>query len=310
MLLVVAGACGRARYSPAIDAGAASMDASVDDASVDDASAADASAADASVDDASAADARAIDAAPIDAVVPDAVNPDAPSRDAPVDVPSADASDAGDAASDDASASDAPVPAADADGPLADCFLSAACAVLCQIDPVAGTSDCGPPVSGLAWSGPGRGTATIDMSGFTTLDLEVSACDPSGWSFVLADSPATDGFGGDSGLFSNDAELEIWSRRALLNFSDDRPMPGPTSREIGRVLSATGCSTHVISVSDGRVSECAGGEYVGMDSLRIDPPIDREGPPDALWYLGIQQTMSGRVDRVGTGMTRLRLCFR
>jgi hypothetical protein len=50
-------------------------------------------------------------------------------------------------------------------------------------------------------------------------------------------------------------------------------------------------------------------DFTGPHLLRIDPPTDAEGTPDALWHLGLNRSYANST-RTGTGTTVTTLCFR
>jgi hypothetical protein len=150
----------------------------------------------------------------------------------------------------------------------------------------------------------GRMTATIDMTGFSSVQITLEACDVTGWVFHVGDSPTNDGFGGDSGSSSNDAELQVYLGNLAVYGNDSF---GGVRLSETAALPTSGCGTYEITLSDQRVMTPTM-MAMGAELLRIDPPTDAEGTPDALWYLGANRTYANAT-RTGTGLRSLALCF-
>lgn len=210
----------------------------------------------------------------------------------------------------DATLADAPAAVVDGSPGSPDASASAdaapACAYACTIDVEAGTSDCGGPV--LTELGPARGRAQLDLGAYTSLELSFETCAPTGWSLHLADSPSCSGYGGDGGEFSNDAELQLLDT-TLGAYASGYGGSGLIDSLADAVV-AGACSTSTWLVGDGAfaVADTAF-DLATPYLLRIDPPMDDEGVPDAVWFLGLNRTF-GSLARVGTGLTSVGLCFR
>lgn len=192
-----------------------------------------------------------------------------------------------------------------------------ACRYSCviEVDPEDSTiprHTCGPPIAvpeiavrtGLV------GLLTVDLSGYAGLEAELELCDPSGFSFHLADSSFCTARGGDGLNFSNDAELVVQGERLLVYGSDYSPAGSPSPLESHTGFAPTGCTTRTLWVTDQGVlsfDPCV--SLTGEHLLRIDPPIDDQGTPDGRWFLGLGRTYSD-AGRTGTGLNRVTLCLR
>jgi hypothetical protein len=153
-----------------------------------------------------------------------------------------------------------------------------------------------------------RHVLTVDMTGFTELQIGLTLCDPTGFTFQIGDSPTNDGGGGDSGSSSNDAELLI--EGAMLSVFANDVMPGTAVLVDPDYAVAAPCAVRELTIRDQAiVSREPGFELRGPELLRLNPPVDTEGTPDALWHVGVGRTV-GRVDRSGAGVTALELCAR
>ncbi len=193
---------------------------------------------------------------------------------------------------------DQPPPAASPAG-------SGQCRAECRFDLVAATGTCSSPAISASPITNGQMTASIDMRGFTALQITLEACDSNGWTFHLGDSPTNDGYGGDAASTSNDAELQIVSGN-LAVYGNDEVSGQQILAEQG-VLPTSGCGTFQMAVSDQQL-QTAAAPLAGSELFRIDPPADREGTPDATWYLGANRTYrSSR--RAGTGLRAVTLCL-
>jgi hypothetical protein len=157
---------------------------------------------------------------------------------------------------------------------------------------------------------PSTFTATVDMTAFTQMELTVSLCNPTGWTVHVGDSPTNNGGGGDASTFSNCAELQLLDTTMTGLTNDYDPVhPGPLFTSPG-YMPATGCTTFTWIVSDQRVQSSSPVlDYTSPYLLRLNPPADLEGPPDALWYVGLDRTY-GEATRSGTGVQTGHFCLR
>jgi hypothetical protein len=148
---------------------------------------------------------------------------------------------------------------------------------------------------------------TLDLAGLTTAEVCISFCDPTGFSFHFADSPTCNGYAGDSGQFSNDAELQL-DGTTLALFANDygtAAAEGPWTTDF---MPNIGCTDRILVVTDGSVTTATGFEVASPYALRLDPPADDEGAPDRLWYVGPNGAVGG--GRTGSGVVAMHVCLR
>lgn len=200
----------------------------------------------------------------------------------------------------------APSDAAPLDGENLD---AGACTHVCIDDYAAMSSTCGAgPITFQLISPGDPHVLRADMTGFTSLEANVEVCDPSGPVFQIADSPTSRTSGGDAGSASNDAHVLLLDTQ-LVYFRSEY---GTGSNVLTGYVAASGCTTRRIVIGDGTVWTAGG---AGLDltedaALRLDPPIDDEGTPDRLWYLGINRTVHTGFQDEGTGLQRVTFCLR
>jgi len=132
------------------------------------------------------------------------------------------------------------------------------------------------------------------------------------WVVHLADSPTCDGGGGDVGTSSNDAEVYFFNGVDYQMYGNDYAPAGSKllSDNVG-LLPASGCSSVELIARDQYLELVQPTSIVVTSpyALRINPPTDTEGTPDALWYVGINRTY-GSMLRTGSGVQSLSLCLR
>lgn len=146
----------------------------------------------------------------------------------------------------------------------------------------------------------------MNLDGLDRAEICFTACDPSGWTLHVADSPSCNGYGGDGSDFSNDAELQLNGTTLALYASDHG---GSTSLgSAAGFVSASGCSQRVVTVEDQAIYTSETFEVESEYSLRIDPPSDTQGSPDALWYLSFDGVVAGG-SRTGSGITSAFVCL-
>lgn len=149
-----------------------------------------------------------------------------------------------------------------------------------------------------------RAVLQVDMRGHGGLDLKIEFDGPSkDWSFHLGDSMSNNGYGGDGGHSSNDAELHIVNGR-LDVFACDR-FPGRDKHLLkGWPLGSKSVFLHV---GDGLLR--------GQGGLNVQDPYlfalkgqeDPEGSPNYDLFIGINQVVAG--GRTGSGVSGLTLSF-
>lgn len=181
------------------------------------------------------------------------------------------------------------------------------CRVACTIDVIAGTTDCPSTLITPTHLQPGSGALRAQLTGMRGLELTAHICDPRGFTLHVADSPTNNGYGGDSASRSNDAELQIVDRTLTIFGSDNAR--GARLYEDGELLGPQGCQDLRLYLGDSVALAEQPCMTVRSDgALRLDPPSDREGPPDSEWYLGLNRVVAG--GRSGSGLQRLALCVR
>jgi hypothetical protein len=174
------------------------------------------------------------------------------------------------------------------------------CSTSCVVDVQASTTTCSGPIVAEALQG-GRARLRVDLTGCTRLEVNAVICDPKGYVLDIGDSPTNDGFGGDAGSSSNDAEVQIWDL-ALTAYADDYvPPAGDLLLTDDAFVPATGCVDRKLTISDGRLETLV--PYHVMTSpyfFRLNHP-DKEGKPDAVVYVGLNRVVAGGA-RTGSGL--------
>jgi hypothetical protein len=198
-----------------------------------------------------------------------------------------------------------------ADGACCTPLPMTACAYTCDIDVTGGTTTCSGPVT-VDEISPGTGRISMDLgTTYTGVEFDLTMTDPTGYVWHLGDSSTDNGWGGDSGTSSNDAELQIVGT-AFAEFGNDNG-GSPMLANVASFVPASGTSMRSIWVADQRVQSfdpCV--DVTSPYSLRVNPPTDQEmGTPDAAWHMGLNRVYDEySSDRSGTGLTAVTLCFR
>lgn len=140
--------------------------------------------------------------------------------------------------------------------------------------------------------------ATIDLADADGLVMQVEICDPNGTSFELGDARTL-------ASSTKDARIVVEGTTMAVHAASGSGVD--TSRVNGWVAE-TGCTTRTISLTDQLVyfAETEAG-LCGPAMLRINPPTDEEGTPDALWHLALGRALEG--DATGTVPRAIELCF-
>jgi hypothetical protein len=191
------------------------------------------------------------------------------------------------------------------------------CRVRCTVDFDRHRTDCRGPITldhtAHDYRTSRQALFRVDMRGYDELAVEIEACEPSGWVLHVGDSRSNDGWGGDMADFSNDAELHVNGAPGLLSsqlYASDEGSGRLVRPADRREISLAGrCERHRYGFADQRVSYDDGTAVCDPALLRVQPPTDREGSPDATWWVGVNRTIRGG-ERVGTGVTQAVLCLR
>jgi serine/threonine protein kinase len=183
------------------------------------------------------------------------------------------------------------------------------CIVQCVVDFQAGTENCTNDRMAFRGDvGSGQGRVNMDLQDARGAAIKTTICNPKGWTFHVSDSPTGNGFGGDRGTHSNDAELHITGQTLLLYGSDY--VSSRVLHEDKNYIEAEGCSERSFWIEDGRAQASEPCMTVQSEgSLRIFPPEDAEGKPDGLWHVGLNRSFASSA-RKGTGLVRAEFCIR
>lgn len=231
--------------------------------------------------------------APTDMRLADALMDAASASDAtPMDAGTADSASV-DATPGDAATTDAPV----------------VCTYSCTVTIEGGstTSDCAGPYVMPGTVVDGRFRATINMMTRTHLEISVTICDPTGFTIHVADSPGEDGFGGNGASSAAEVHLNGTTLAAYTNASSTAP--GTQIFIQNNLLPPSGCRTGTVHIQDSSITLPE--RMIDWNSpllLRLNAAGTAPDAPDALWYVGFNQTYQGRTDRVGTGVTDATIC--
>lgn len=182
------------------------------------------------------------------------------------------------------------------------------CAYTCTVDIPRSTSTCDRFPGGLTG---GTYLAQIDMTGLTELEVTFTVCDPVEWVVHVADSPSCNGGGGDGAQFSNDAEVNLMGATSLALYGNEHgPIPAELLVDVAGYVAAAGCTTRTWTVRDQYFSGGTPETTVSAaNALRLDPPMDTEGAPDAIWYFALNRVYASTT-RSGSGAQTATFCLR
>lgn len=175
------------------------------------------------------------------------------------------------------------------------------CASHCRIDVATGFTDC----DEVSLDEAHPTLATLDMGSDDGVLLTLEICDPAGLVFQLSDSTGAHAGGGGDGSTSHDADLALDATTLHLRAATDS---GVASSAVSSFVAATGCSTRTVVVADqiAYLVETGAG-LCGTGMLRIRPPSDAHGTPDALWHLALAGSVDGAT--TGSGLRSVEMCF-
>jgi len=199
-------------------------------------------------------------------------------------------------------------------------------AVECTIDLNAATHTCGsiPSISVLSLSNLSAANADsaanddqalvkITLNPVTTprytqaLFTLYYAGTPTGWTVNIGDSPSNDGWAGDAANFSNDAEMQILNSDMSVYGNDYTP-PGRSLLLSAANFVKSG-ETPIIKVMNNHLewnSLTAEGGLTSPYLYGLGQP-DNEGKPNYDIYAAFNRVISGRPDRVGSGLAWVRI---
>ena len=175
------------------------------------------------------------------------------------------------------------------------------CASHCHIDVANGTTDC----DEVSLSEARPTLATLDMGSDDGVLLTLEICDPTGTAFQLSDSAGAHAGGGGDGSTSHDADVALDGTTLHLRAATNSEVEASS---VSSWVGATGCTTRTIAVAD-QIAYLVdtGAGLCGTGMLRIDPPTDDHGHPDARWYLSLAGSVDG--ETAGSGVRSVDLCF-
>lgn len=135
--------------------------------------------------------------------------------------------------------------------------------------------------------------------------VEVTFGGPSqDWSFNLGDSPSNNGWGGDGGDFSNDAELEIVNGKLDVFGSDD--LSGEAKILLrGRDLGIRPGRTVHFEIANGEVRADKDVHLKHPALFALDGQPDREGPVNYDLFIGVNRVVAG--GRFGSGVAAVKV---
>lgn len=183
------------------------------------------------------------------------------------------------------------------------------CNYACNADPTTGITNCSGPIFVTSFQSPMM-TGQIDMTGFNELEVQFEVCSPTGWTFHLGDAPANNGWGGDNGTTSNDAEIHLTGTSLLIYRNDQCPADPPLMQEVPNFVAGSGCTTRTLVLRDAQLQSATPQLDITYPCLlSINPPSDPEGVPDARWHWGLNRTVADS-SRNGTGAVAASFCLR
>ncbi len=190
----------------------------------------------------------------------------------------------------------------------------------CIVDVDAGTSTCDDSEVTLTTNSGIYRVAKIDMDGYLRMDAIVDICSPSGYATHFTDSPSGNGWGGDSGHTTHDAEAQLYYNDFSFwgPYDYARYVAEPVLLEQD-VVAASGCYQTHWSIQedvlrfddDGDPADSSKLVLNSFNSFELAPydEADSEDPGGLyadLWYAGLNRTV-GSSSRSGTGVGRA--CF-
>ena len=186
----------------------------------------------------------------------------------------------------------------------------------CTLTPSTGALVCAAGVSGDIWleSTTSGMTAGVDMTGYTKVVVTSTITNGSGWLLNIGDSETNNGYCGDAGSTSNDAEFFVIGKAAYLCRSDIG-----NSGYVWRDTAALNSSDSlVVTIADGSISYYAASKgsgsqktYAAADSFQLGGnEEDREaGRNDTNLWIGLNRVISGPSGRTGSGISGVVVSF-
>lgn len=190
----------------------------------------------------------------------------------------------------------------------------------CAVDISLGTNNCTEGiVTVTATSGVQRVLRANLSPSYVRMDVFLNVCNPTNWWSHLSDSPTTNGFGGDGGSTSHDAEAYTLGTAFQMYTMDNPRGAAFPSYRTDAVTSASGCyrvqwtiyESQVFFDDDGDPADSPRIEVFTSRGFESAPyaETDSEDPSSVdanLWYVGLNRTV-GSTARTGTGTNKA--CF-
>jgi len=190
----------------------------------------------------------------------------------------------------------------------------------CTVDISGGINTCTDNVITVTATSGVQRVLLVNLSpSYVRLDTFINVCNPTGWWSHMADSPTTNGFGGDSGTTNHDSEAyTLGTAFQMYTMDNPRGNAWPSYRS-DPVVPATGCyrvqwtvyESQVFFYDDGDPADAPRVEVFTSRGFESAPyaETDSEDTTSAnanLWYVGLNRTV-GSTSRTGTGANKA--CF-
>lgn len=175
--------------------------------------------------------------------------------------------------------------------------------VVCQVDLKKDTFEMSPgaPMRWVTEPRQGQAVLELSMKGYRKARFVLTFADPSGWVLNVADSSTCNGYGGDAGTQSNDAEVQIVGR-TLSVWGNDRLI----GRETHKLYEVPDFASGTVTLEIANESVSAGtSRWTGPELFALAGQPDREGPVNDDIYAGFNTVVSG--GRTGQGLTLARV---
>lgn len=150
----------------------------------------------------------------------------------------------------------------------------------------------------------------IDFQGFTSVKFIVDYGEiPSGWTVNIGDSVSNDGYGGDAGTQSNDAEMQI-ANAGMAVFGNDYNTPPGAQIARGNVPNLVSKGSRIeLEISN---ENLAWNNNKGRQNSLNSPYLyatasqaDATGSVNSNIYASFNRVISGRSDRLGSGVRKV-----
>lgn len=153
-----------------------------------------------------------------------------------------------------------------------------------------------------------RGLLKITFDNSTRKHLQINMTfdtDPSGFTFNIGDSISNDGYAGDYGDQSNDAEVHSLGRTILFYGKEIRPY-----LSYGLLYQRDNFITQQVKVDimDELAAAHNGHDYLLVNSFKmfaLNGQADATGPVNDDIYLALNRVVTGRPDRYGNGLCKV-----